>query len=249
MRIKAIWIVACIQIVVSSAGQDRLTHIGGGARDPAAHQVVAFQSAPLKVRASAVSAAEAKLLFEAQIAVMYAVAENGDVVQTHRYRHLGGNNWDRERIGGEGSRINIMQHFGGQRYLARYGSTDSSMFVIDLDGGPYADDTTLRIRTEDTGQVFSYTSVLGAKKTVRVLRSVSEPSLRAPTYEDFVQAVKDGHAFDVLRDASVPCPECRGTGFVKARDQDGRLGLRKICPVCNARKTVIRRAWYRIASE
>lgn len=254
MRIKAIWIVACIQIVVSSAGQDRLTRIGGmtggsiAPRDPAAVLIEATSKTPMKVRATTVSAAEMKPIFDEQIASMYAVDESGAIVQTKRYRY-GYNGWERELAGYAGSRIRIIQHFEGQRYLAQYGVTSSSMFVIDLAGGPYADDTTLRVRIEDTGQVYSYTSVLGAKNTVRVMQSVPEPSLRPISYEDFVKAVKDGSSFEVLRNMNLPCPECQASGFVKVNDRDGRLGVRKICPVCKSRKKIERCVLCRIAFE
>ena len=123
------------------------------------------------------------------------------------------------------------------------------MFAVELDGGPFADDTTIRVRIQDTGQVYAYTSVLGAKTTVRVMQIVPEPSLHTPSYDDFIAAVKAGKSFDVLRDALFNCPDCQASGFVKVIDGGGRLGLRKLCPTCKGKKTIIRRVLCRITAN
>lgn len=247
---KRVLSVALLLATIQAGAQDRLTRIGGystggsTARDPADDFVEVTERTPVPVSVSQITGKEIQRLFQEQVAVMYGMTENGTISQKHQYRYFRGGEWRYDSLFKARFGYRTSQHLGGTRHLM----TDENYrgtFVVDLDR-QYADNTFLKLRLEDTGQLYTYISVLGAKNTVRVMQVAYEPDLIPLPYKDFVAAVKDGMTFDVLRECPLDCPTCNGTGFVKKNDRSGRLAVRSFCPTCKGKKTIIRKLLCRL---
>ena len=209
-------------------------------RDPAESLVDSTSADPIHVNAARLPAAQIKTIFQEQIAAMYGVRENGIIVQSRRYRYFGSGDWRVESSRGTALPYRILQHIEGSRYLASGTHYNADTFAIDIEGRQYPDNTVLNLLLEHTGQLYSYTSVLGAKRTVRVMQVAYEPDLLPIKYEEFVASIKDGHTFDALIEHPIPCPTCKSTGFVNKDDNKKRIAVREFCPTCKGKKTIIR---------
>lgn len=82
---------------------------------------------------------------------------------------------------------------------------------------------------------------------IRSATELAPVSQRALTYEEFVAAIKAGKSFDILYDQPLMCTDCKGNGFLKVKDEAGRLGVRAICQKCKGKKAIMRKQLCRIS--
>jgi hypothetical protein len=161
---------------------------------------------------------------------MYVVDNDGTWWQTQRLIFEQGT-WKMNSISyGPSKRyLKISQNVGGTLYLC-YLYQDYNPFIIDLKNSSYVDGQELRFYFIETSGTFSYTTVLGAKKTVRVMTLQDEPSYSAPTYSQFLEQLKTGYKFKFLHIGTVICKVCEGTGSIK--NKPGKMPSNLICPQC-----------------
>lgn len=226
---------------------------------------------PVTVRPQALSQKLAASIFGSQISSMYAKVDTNTIVQTHRWRYMGDHRWERDPVGSQP--IQLLQHIDGCRYRAEslrwhswqseFVSADEDAFVVDLqvareDKTGYRPMTAadknkalmvdgqrlILAKLENTGEVYSYTSVLGAKTTVRVMRGLLE--FLPISYDDFTRAVSSGQSFDFLMDKKVKCYACKGRGTrPKTQEDRGRIG-NSLCPTCKGKKEFVSRVLHRV---
>jgi hypothetical protein len=214
--------------------------------------------------------AQTKAVFNDQISGMYGKAGTNVIVQTHRWRYVGDGSWNKQSCA---ILVRVLQHLEGCRYraeslrwhstLCKFVSADDEAYVVDLhlarkDKEGYrpvemtdkeqaflADGQQLALASlEDTGHVYSYISVAGAKTTVRVMTGLLE--CLPLSYDQFRQALSKGQTFDVLLPRNVTCQACEGRGVV-ARDHNdrGKIGT-PYCQTCKGRKEHTARVLHRI---
>lgn len=105
------------------------------------------------------------------------------------------------------SRVRIIQNISKGLYLASVGD---STYAFIHPGRILVDGEELNIQVVKTGQVHQYVSVLGAKKTVEVIKkSVDEMMSK----DEFLRRLKNGETFTLpLKTGERGCPNCYGRG-------------------------------------
>ena len=112
--------------------------------------------------------------------------------------------------------VEILQHVEGKGYLASDGKTT---VLIETTETRYADGDKVNASIEAAGETYAYTTVMGAKKTVHVVRPLSMPDL--PDLVMFVQQLKSGKTFTIIQgEREERCENCGGFG--KGRMVNGR---------------------------
>jgi hypothetical protein len=226
---------------------------------------------PIVIRAQNLSRQQAASIFSEQVSCMYAKTDTNSIVQTHRWRYVGDGRWERESV--DGATIRLLQHIDGCRYRAEllrwhawkddFVPADTDAFAVDLymadkdktgfrpmavadsQKALMADGQRIVLaRLSDTGQTFSYTTVMGAKSTVRLMLGWLDSM--PISYDDFCRALSRGQAFDVLQERSVQCHACRGKGTrPKTYEERGRIGT-PMCQTCRGKKVLKTRVLHRI---
>jgi hypothetical protein len=164
---------------------------------------------------------------------MYLIDNTGKWWQTKDF-HFAQGNWKMvdKRFGPSKSYLRISQNITGTIYLA-YQYKDYNPIGIDLKSLSYVDGQEVYLYYAETPGTFSYTTVLGAKKTCRIMTLIDEPSYSEPTFEQFIDRMKSGDGFRFLYRGTIICPVCEGTGSVK--NKPGRMPNNLICPSCKSK--------------
>ena len=129
-------------------------------------------------------------------------------------------------------RLKISQHIDGSNYLADLMRHPRRGIVVKLEllkrDAIIPDDTWVTIHAEETGKVYQYTTVLGAKKTVPIWKESTIPAI---TNESILELLKMGNSYTIekLSDKKGQCKSCTGSGKV----YDSRSASRKkACKEC-----------------
>lgn len=93
------------------------------------------------------------------------------------------------------SLVTIAQTFSAGVFMAEI--HPSKTVVLELPGKAYADDTQLHLSVENTGKLYSYTTVTGSNATLAIYRLVNPQQKFTP--EMFVSALKRGESYTVRR--------------------------------------------------
>lgn len=216
-----------------------LTRIGGSIgngpsnENPEYSAVRQTEDSPVKISASKIKPAQWGAIFTNQISKMYVVDNEGKWWQTQEFKFVQGT-WkmNSTRFGPSKRYLKISQNVGGTFYLC-YPYKEYDPFIIDLKASSYVDGQELYFYYGETSGTFSYTTVLGAKKTVRVMTLTEEPSYSEPTFEQFVQQMNGGAKFKIVQVGTIICPVCKGYGSVK--NKPGRMPTNLICPQCKSK--------------
>lgn len=244
---------------------------GGGFASGKADEIRSSEGTPVVIRFQALPLQLAESIFKDQILSMYAKTDTNEVVQTHRWTYTGDNRWTRETI--KDNTIRVLQHIGGCRYLAEsmrwhtwqadFVPTGEEAFAIDLYIASTNKTGSKTVESPDkqkalivdgqrlilanfknTGEVYSYTSVLGSKATVRVMKGIID--FFPIAYDDFEQAIFQGHSFNVLLDKKVRCPACDGRGTMSETQEDKRKIGTSLCKTCKGKKEYLARVLHKI---
>ncbi len=101
--------------------------------------------------------------------------------------------------------ITIIQHSSGSDYLARIGESPSIVLLKNVEG-KWADNDQFQGTASPTGDLYEYSNVLGAKRTVRVFTM-----LREITPDELILRLKNGETFSINKGmTNVPCTTCEG---------------------------------------
>lgn len=128
------------------------------------------------------------------------------------------------------SRVKVIQNIAEGAYLVSIGKKN---YVMMRHGGILTDDTELDLVVTDTGEVYQYTSVLGAKKTVGIIKE-AEDSLMSR--EEFISRLKAGESFTLpLKVGERGCKKCYGRG----KTGGGLSGPpARVCTICDGGKKI-----------
>jgi hypothetical protein len=209
--------------------------IGDGIRQENPEHAIIENTAgrPVKINAGKIKPDQWRLIFTNQISQMFKIDETGKWWQIKEFHFVQGE-WKMadKSFGRSKSYLKISQNISGTIYLG-YQYKDYEPIGIDLKSSAYVDGQEMYLYYEDTSKTFSYTTVLGVKKTVRIMTLVDPPSYSEPTFEQFVEKMKSGEAFKILYTGTIICPTCEGTGSVK--NKPGRMPNNLICPSCKSK--------------
>jgi hypothetical protein len=203
---------------------------------------------PIVIRVQNLSRQQAASIFSEQVSCMYAKTDTNSIVQTHRWRYVGDGRsellrwhaWKDDFVPAD------TDAFAVDLYMADKDKTGfRPMAVADSQKALMADGQRIVLaRLSDTGQTFSYTTVMGAKSTVRLMLGWLDSM--PISYDDFCRALSRGQAFDVLQERSVQCHACRGKGTrPKTYEERGRIGT-PMCQTCRGKKVLKTRVLHRI---
>ena len=104
--------------------------------------------------------------------------------------------------------VKILQTIEPGFYRIKVGETN---YVAKIPGKPKADDTTVEMRLVDTDEVYQYTTVLGAKATIKVVAVPPAPERITPA--ELIAALKSGKEFLIPIGTQVErCSACAGFG-------------------------------------
>jgi hypothetical protein len=129
--------------------------------------------------------------------------------------------------------VKILQHINESSYLAQIKPTGGEWETVRLELPEnmriLADGETFNSPLELTGQMFQYTTALGAKATVKVCQIPGTgTAFRKMNMEQFVSRLKAGETWEIVMDqVTTPCRFCRGAAIVNGgscRQCDGKGG-------------------------
>ncbi len=133
--------------------------------------------------------------------------------------------------------ITIVQTAGPGEFLATFPDNSEYLFLLRTPKKKYADGSNISVYTEKTGELYKYTTVLGALKTIDVLKVVDGPATPTfPSPEQLFANIKDGINYPVDKtSAPAACKTCNGSGRV-AVTKGSRFGDGKIeCIACKGK--------------
>ena len=135
-------------------------------------------------------------------------------------------------------KMEVLSNISEGFYLVR--DTDKT-YAVKIPGKVIPDDTKVALPFVLTDEVYQYTTVLGGKATVAMLK-LAEPVVRL-TKKDFIQGLMDGTTITiVLKVGEKGCRTCYGSGRV-----GGGVGVKsKICIKCRGSKKQAIMKKYRI---
>lgn len=201
---------------LSEEDQNWIEFETNGITPGAEDQMNATEQNPILIRKSDFTVQQLERIFKTSISNNY-VRYNGKVIatKTNRFdsdkRRWALDDYSAEEIREdtfvlERTRLKILQHLTGNRYLAQ-DMEGRSLFAVDmLTSKRYVDDEVARAITEDTGEVIEYMSVAGAKKTVRLKRQIEENKEyeKEPiSFKEFLTSLDAGQKYLFLYDKQV----------------------------------------------
>jgi hypothetical protein len=106
------------------------------------------------------------------------------------------------------ARIEIIQNLEPGRFLAKFelGGGDKIFSVTTLTKGSVPDGSIIELYLGDTGELYTYVSTLGAKRTVSAYTEIEPPTITPDmTREEFIASLKDGDSYTVSLNELEPC--------------------------------------------
>ena len=207
----------------AATAQDRLTRIGGlmeRTREPSQEAVVKALSVehPVKIKATAEQFEKHCLdraTLDADKGASYVVGPDGFT----------------RRAGSGNVYVRVMQRIAPGFFLA---SAGERFIAIRSEGDALMDDTEYSLPLMETGETYSYTTVLGAGKRVAVY--ARRPMVTA---DQIMARFKAGEAFllPLKKTTTTPCMVCDGGGFVTVKQNPGG-DRRTLCPACKGMRHV-----------
>lgn len=131
----------------------------------------------------------------------------------------------------QSSAFHITQRLSGKRFLGYSEGRPNTLVCLHLDAatGEVDGEWIHGITCQTTDETFEYTTVLGAQRTVRIVRPIDEPAAHvAMTKDDFVKRLKRGETFYLPDYEKVSCGKCVGDGKLSALAGNGYPE----CPDC-----------------
>lgn len=222
---KTIMIIIICMLAGFGFSQDRLSRIGlynggGVSRKPTQESVVKALSVETPVELKATSEQFEKycldsVVLDAETRAVYVKDDDGF----------------RRSTGSGNTHFKVMQRISPGFFLA---SAGERFIAIRTDGDALMDDSSYALPLAETGETYSYTTVLGAGKRVAVY------TRRPPvTKEQIMERFKAGEAFlfPLSKTTTTPCIHCHGDAFVDEKMPNGHT-RKTLCPACSGKRKV-----------
>lgn len=148
------------------------------------------------------------------------------------------------------SRYKFLQNLGGGKYLVKHSATEVDYLLnLATHHDKITDGETLLIKTEKSREVYKYKTVLGATRTIGIIRVYTPPPpVKRITKTMFVEKIKRGAHYDLeIKTGTRTCTTCGGNGqFTDGPVRAGQLSKTISCGTCNGQKKEPVYKWYRI---
>lgn len=187
--------------------------------------------------AGKVGALELQTLYDEQLKEMYGVFPDGEMRRVKIWNTVGElESLEKDHV------VKVTQTIGSGLYLGYIRGEGPYAFNLYEEG--IADDTYIRTPLRELDQTYSYTSVLGARKTVRMF-AVFKQEYTRPTFEHIQKAWQNGAVFTVKApcvfpclcgDGTAPCRDCNGTGV---NLKTARGAMKQFCGPCRGKKVIM----------
>ena len=109
-------------------------------------------------------------------------------------------------------------------YLVKLAGGDSNYWLILLEPRSIADDEQILLNCIKSNETKEYASVLGANKTVKVLREIEAREPKIMTREEFIDRLKSGVSWTLKGFVEKSCNECFGDGKLSVMQNYARCG-------------------------
>jgi hypothetical protein len=131
------------------------------------------------------------------------------------------------------SYITILQTIAPGKFLAEI--TGDKTIALDLPGATHADDTRFSLVLENSGELYRFTTVLGALRTVETYREATPAN--PLTTEQFLTNLQSGKTYFLPKQyPDATCKTCNGFGKTPNKGTQLRTGDAKApCPDCDGK--------------
>ena len=128
-------------------------------------------------------------------------------------------------------RFEISQKLTDKSFLSYQGYPKKLYYLETLEPKNVVDDEVLKVRAVLTDKTYSYNTVSGAKKTIRVMQEVKikqeDLVIKELTQDEFVKRLKRGETWRLPKFIPKKCSRCVGKGRI--------IGQNSRCGVCGGR--------------
>lgn len=167
-----------------------------------------------------------------QVKQMHAINQQGELVQTDHYKEY--NSAIQLQPVKDKTTYRIVQMLPNNMAIITVASGYNNPYIGTKLHETVPDETKFSANLIYLNKTFTYTTVLGAYKTIALAAIAPEPE---PATDDvIIKAFQNGRAFDILHTQTYiyECSTCQGTGAVMK--QSGTFSLRGLCESCRGKK-------------